>query len=91
MLFRDLIPEEEFIVGEMVYSTMRRSNILLEYSKPTKPYGLRCRDFAWYSTNGLRYNSFNDNIIKYDTAEDWFKDIITNNMERIIPIKYKPI
>lgn len=86
MLFRDLIQEEEFIVGEMVYSTLHRNYILLE-SWGNSQYVLMC-DGSWYTENGLYYGIADPT---YDTAEDWCKDIITNNMDRIFPTKYKPI
>ena len=82
MIFRDLIQPEEFVIGQPLYST--RSNdttILQETVISNYPYSVDLRTYTKY---GLEY-SVND----FNTVEDFCKTIITNNINRILPIKYK--
>jgi hypothetical protein len=91
MIFRDLIPEEEFIIGEMVYYTARKINLPLYAVYVNEQFTLECAGF-WFTKNGLYYD-ISDTIYDevYDKVEDWCKDVITSNMDRIFPIKYKPL
>lgn len=85
MIFRDLIPAEEFVVGENVYSTLRKKNLILDTIDNNI---LSCDEHQWYTMNGLYYRVCDTT---YYNIKEWYKQIVTNNMYRIIPIKYKPL
>jgi hypothetical protein len=88
MIFRDLITEEEFVIGEMVYYTARKINLPLYSLDVNEQFTLECDGF-WFTKNGLYYDI--SDRVSYDTIEEWCKDVITSNMDRIFPTKYKPI
>lgn len=86
MIFRDLIPREEFVVGQKAYDSIREmAGVMTQSVRGNDAYPLSLHHDT-YTENGIYYA-----IQDYEHTKDFCKMIITNKADRIFPIKYKPL